>query len=254
MDRPEDLAQKIFGARAARYVTSATHADPVVLARVIELSRARRRWRVLDIATGAGHTALAMAPHVARVTAIDLTPQMLAEAVRLRDQRRLTNVQFARADVHHLSFRSACFDAVTCRRAPHHFSDIRRALGEIRDVLRPGGRLVIDDRSVPEDDFVDRCMNELDRYHDPSHVREYRPSEWRDLLVAAGFAVETMEPYTQHRPLTALTDGVPPENVAKMQAMLRDWSPAQCAAFNLVEVGGQPHLTHWYVMIGATRR
>ncbi len=93
---------------------------------------------------------------------------------------------------------------------------------------------MIDDRSVPEDAFVDRCMNLLDTYHDESHVREYRPSEWRAMLENAGFVVEALEPYIKHRPLTSLTDRVSEENVRKIHETLNSLTPSQKEAFNLV--------------------
>jgi ubiquinone/menaquinone biosynthesis C-methylase UbiE len=251
--KTEDLAKRVFGERAALYTTSATHKDPQVLQRVVELSAPQAHWSALDIATGTGHAALALAPHVASVIGIDLTPRMLAEAERLRVERGATNVAFQTGDVHHLAFPDASFDLITCRRAAHHFSDIGRALAEMQRVLRQGGRLVIDDRSVPENDFVDGCMNVLDRLHDESHVRQYRPSEWRKMMAEARFAVRAVEPYVQHRPLTALTDGVSPENVVRIRAMLASLDEAQRAALNLVDVAGKPYLNHWYVLIAATR-
>ena len=66
-----------FGAAASAYTTSAGHSDPILLRRVVELAQPRPSDRALDIATGAGHTALALAPHVAEVVAFDLTQQML---------------------------------------------------------------------------------------------------------------------------------------------------------------------------------
>jgi ubiquinone/menaquinone biosynthesis C-methylase UbiE len=167
---PEQAAREIFGARAALYTTSAAHTDLQVLARVVELAAPQADGSALDLATGTGHTAFALAPHVARVVGTDLTPQMLAEAERLARDRAIGNVCFCLADVHTLPFGEGAFQIVTCRRAAHHFSDILRALREMKRVLRAGGRLVIDDRSVPEDDFVDERMNELDRLHDESHV------------------------------------------------------------------------------------
>ena len=90
----------------------------------------------------------------------------------------------------------------------------------MRRVLRPGGRLVIDDRSVPEDDFVDATLNRLDWLHDHSHVREYRPSEWQSMLQEAGCKIEAIEPYTKHRPLSAFTNGVEPESVAEIERIV----------------------------------
>ena len=253
MSTPESEAKRIFGERAARYTTSAAHTDAEVLARVVALAAPRPDWRALDIATGTGHTAFAIAGHVRTVVGTDLTPEMLQEAVRLRAARGTSNVVFLLADVHSLPCPSETFQLITCRRAAHHFSDIRRALRETARVIRPGGRLVIDDRSVLEDDFVDNCMNQLDRHHDPSHVRQYRPSEWQDLLQAQGFHVETVEPYTRHRPLTALTADVSPEGIRGIHAILDALAPAEREALDYRTVNGEPHLTHWYVTIAAVR-
>jgi ubiquinone/menaquinone biosynthesis C-methylase UbiE len=251
MAKVEDAAREIFGARASLYTTSAAHTDPQVLARVVALAQPEHDWDALDIATGTGHTALALAPHVRSVIGTDLTPEMLAQAEQLRLQRGVTNVEVRVADVHALPFADGAFHLVTCRRAAHHFSAIATALREMHRVLRPSGRLLIDDRSVPEDDFVDRTMNELDRLHDASHVRQYRPSEWQRLLTEAGFTIDAIEPYQKHRPLSALTAGVSADDVARIHAVLDALDAAQRAAFNLLEVNGEPHLTHWYVLLAA---
>jgi len=253
MKSPEQKAKEIFGERAAFYTTSASHTDAQVLARVVELSAPHSDWNVLDIATGTGHTAFALSPHVASVTGIDLTPEMLREAETLKARQSFGNVVFKIADVHDLPFPDASFDLITCRRAAHHFSNIRRALLEIRRVLVPGGRVVIDDRSVPEDDFVDQCMNRLDTFHDESHVREYRPSEWGQMFAAAGLRLEAIETYIRHRPLSALTQGVSEQNVKAIQETLATLTPAQREAFHLVEKDGEMHLNHWFVLTAAIR-
>lgn len=251
MNSPEEKAQRVFGERAAFYTSSPAHTDPQVLARVVELARPEKDWTVLNIATGSGHTALALAPHVASVVGIDITLEMLREAEQLKADRGVANVIFRTGDVHRLPFGDGSFQLVTCRRAAHHFANIAVALQEMRRVLAPSGRVVIDDRSVPEDDFVDQCMNLLDTYHDESHVREYRPEEWRRMLEDAGFRVEALEPYTRHRPVTSLTEGVSEENVRKIHEMLAGLDAAQRKAFNLVEKDGQLHLNHWFVLLAA---
>jgi len=253
MATPGQSAQIIFGERAAFYTTSESHTDPQVLGRLVELSRPEPNWKVLDVATGTGHTALALAPHVAWVTGTDITPEMLAEGTSLRNSRGVTNVVYTIADVHDLPFPDGSFDLVTCRRAAHHFRAIDRAIAEMGRVLRPEGRLVIDDRSVPEDDFVDSCMNLLDFYHDESHVRQYRPSEWTAMLGDAGFAVEVMETYTRHRPLASLTAGVSAATVEKIEALLAGLTPEQHAALSLTGAGEERWINHWYVMIAACK-
>jgi ubiquinone/menaquinone biosynthesis C-methylase UbiE len=251
MKTPEQRAQEIFSQRAAFYTTSAAHKDPQVLARLVALAQPQPHWDALDVATGTGHTALALAPHVRHVIGTDITPAMLDEARKLQAQLGIENVEFRIADVHHLPFDEHSYDLVTSRRAPHHFSAIDAALREMHRVLRPGARLVIDDRSVPEDDFVDACMNELDRLHDASHVRQYRPSEWQRMLTNAGFSVEHMEPYTQHRPLTSLTQGVDEEDVARIRARLDALNDEQRRALNYRTVQDEPYINHWYILLSA---
>jgi len=67
MSSPEERAQDIFGRRASFYTTSASHADPQVLAKVLALADPKPDWTVLDVATGTGHTAFALSRHVASV-------------------------------------------------------------------------------------------------------------------------------------------------------------------------------------------
>jgi ubiquinone/menaquinone biosynthesis C-methylase UbiE len=253
MDSPEELARKSFGARAEFYTRSAAHADPQVLARVADVSRPQAHWRVLDVATGAGHTAFALAPRVASVTAIDLTPEMLDQARKLGGELQVSNVQFQFADIHSLPFADGSFELITCRRAAHHFSNIHRALDEMRRVLVPGGRIVIDDRSVPEDDFVDRTMNELDWLHDESHVRQYQASEWERMLREHQFSIELIEPYSRHRPLTSLTQDVSSENVRRIRAILDALNADQRRALGVEMNGGKEMIYHWYILLSASR-
>ena len=82
------LVQQKFGAAAADYAASTVHAKGESLARLVALVDPQHHWRVLDVATGAGHTALALAPHVEHVVASDITAEMLAEAGKLAAQAR----------------------------------------------------------------------------------------------------------------------------------------------------------------------
>ena len=249
----QDKVRAVFGERAATYTTSSSHTDPEVLAWVVERALCKSHWRALDVATGTGHTAFALAPHVAHVTGVDLTPQMLAEARALQARNGLCNVSFTVADVHRLPFDADSFDLVTARRAPHHFSDVRRALAEMRRVLRPGGRLVIDDRSVPEDDEVDCLMNTLDTLHDESHVRQYRPSEWSAMLEEAGFLVESVEPFALDRPLSALKRDAPAASAAEIDRVMAGLTERQRSVMQVAERDGQLHHLHFFVMIAAVK-
>lgn len=248
-------ARDVFGARAAFYTTSEAHTDEAVLSRVVELARPQPADVALDVGTGTGHTAIALATRVARVTGTDVTPEMLAEARALAGRRGVGNVTFEIADVEALPYVDGSFDIVTCRRALHHFLRPEAALAEMRRVMRPGGRLVIDDRSVPDDADVDEVMNRLDILHDGSHVREYRPRELADMVAAAGFDVTDVETYTQHRPLTSLTATAEPEDAAEIGREVAGYD-ASLRAKMRIEPGedGELMIIHWFVLLAATTR
>lgn len=253
MTSVEDAARAGFTERAEHYVTSATHADPDRLARIVAMAEPGPRWRALDVATGTGHTAFAFAPAVAWVTATDLTEEMLKKAERVRKDRGYGNVELLVADVHALPFPDGGFDLVTCRRAAHHFSDIDRALAEMRRVLKPGGRLVVDDRASPEDDEADAILHQLDTLHDRSHVRQYRASEWRQMLERAGFLPRAVEEYQQDRPLRAFTNQVPDADAAEVARIVAALTPRQREVFRVGERDGEATLRHWYLTVVADR-
>ena len=94
----KNAVRSAFGANAAAYAISKVHAQGASLQRLVELARPQPHWRALDVAPAAGHTALAVAPHVAQVTATDITPEMLAEGRKLAAARAIFNVSFDTAD------------------------------------------------------------------------------------------------------------------------------------------------------------
>jgi ubiquinone/menaquinone biosynthesis C-methylase UbiE len=184
----KSLVQEHFGATARSYLTSKPHAQGKSLDRLVELTQPRPDWQVLDVATGAGHTAYALAPHVARVWATDITEEMLNVVREQAGKRSLANLRVAYAKAEGLPFEDETFDLVTCRIAPHHFESIPRFLDEARRVLKRSGTFALVENVVPEGSVGD-YINAFERFRDPSHIRAWTLQEWRDALRRHGFAV-----------------------------------------------------------------
>ncbi|HME54959.1 MAG TPA: methyltransferase domain-containing protein [Candidatus Lokiarchaeia archaeon] len=249
----EDDARERFGRQAKYYVTSPTHANPAGLQKLVDLASPHPEWNVLDVGTGPGHVAMAFAPHVRSVIGIDITPEMLVEAEALCKERGISNVEFKVASSLDIPFEDEAFNLVTCRRAAHHFTDIHKSIEEMWRVLVAGGKLVIDDRSIPEDNHVDELINMLDVLHDRSHIREYRPSEWQDMLGQHSFRVEHTEQYIEHRPISSFTDGATDVDAEQIHTMLDMLDDDQRRSINLVEIDGQLRSNHWYIVMVATK-
>jgi len=184
--------QKQFAKNAGKYVTSIRHASGEDLETLVTLSKADRNMEVLDIATGGGHVANALAPLVRSVTAYDLTEEMLTKAAEFIRGNGHSNVKFIVGDAEQLAFPEASFDLVTCRIAAHHFPDIEAFAAEAFRVVKPGGKLLFIDNVAPEDGSADQFYNETEKQRDSSHVRAWKKSEWIHLLESVGFRIETM--------------------------------------------------------------
>ena len=165
------------------------HAGGDDLDRLLAWGRALRPHRVLDVATGAGHTALAFAALDARVIAFDFSEPMLRTAREFLTSRGAERVRYVAGDVEALPFCPGTFDVVTCRIAAHHFANVGPAVRQIAAVVRPGGSFLVQDILGHDDGQAAAFITEVERRRDPSHVRAYRAVEWKALLRGAGLTV-----------------------------------------------------------------
>ena len=177
-----------FALSAKAYVNSKGHAKGADLQLMLEQAGNIKGKKVLDIATGGGHTALAFAKVGAKVTAIDLTPEMLTAAKAFIESEGY-HLEYQASAAENLSFAKGIFDIVTCRIAAHHFADPRRFLLEAQRVLKPQGLLLLNDNITPEPPELGKIVNHIEKVRDPSHVEAYSVKIWVEWLTAAGFDV-----------------------------------------------------------------
>jgi ubiquinone/menaquinone biosynthesis C-methylase UbiE len=181
-----------FGPVAANYSRSTFHTAPDRLQEVVDLVRPLRGDLALDVATGTGNTAFALAPLVRRVVGLDLTREMLDVARRLAGERGIENVDWVIGDASALPFPDDTFDIYVVRAAPHHFPDFGSFVREAFRVLRPGRDAAFIDCAPPMP--ARDVLHEVEKRRDPSHVLSLTVDEWKEHLDAAGFDVEMAKP------------------------------------------------------------
>ena len=138
---------------------------------------------VLDVGSGDGAAASALAPYCRSLTCIDTNPRLIGAA---RERlRRFASVRAQVADVHALPFRDASFDSVLMFHTLTYAERPARALAECARVLRPGGRLVL------------LCLDEHRQSEVTARYGErhpgFSPRAVRGLLTRAGLTVQSAE-------------------------------------------------------------
>ena len=197
----KESVRRQYGSVGDAYVKSNGHATGSDLDRMVALAQPAPDEALLDIATGGGHVARVFAPHVASIVASDLTPEILEHAAKAFASWGIGNVKTALADAEDLPFDDASFDIVTCRIAPHHFPDPAAFVNDVARVLRPGGRFVLVDSTVPEGEDG-ALFNRFEKLRDPSHVRSLTVGEWTSLLGDAAFSIGAIEPFPKRHDFT----------------------------------------------------
>ena len=170
----KDSARRWFDRRAGSYEGGFTSRwrDPVQRASLDALEL-KPDDRLLDLGCGTGAASRAAAAIAGSVVGVDLSPEMIREAVDLADG--IENVRFLIGDAEHLAFAEGAFTAVLCSNSFHHYPDPFRAVAEMRRVLAVGGRLVIGDAC--SDLVTARIADRFLRRFEPGHVRLHRSEE-----------------------------------------------------------------------------
>ena len=187
---PDDVRSR-FAPVAANYARAKFHTSSERLREVLDLAQPEISDLALDVATGTGNTALALAPFVRQVVGVDLTREMLDQARRVTSERGITNADWVLGDACRLPFAAESFDLYTVRAAPHHFHDFDAFLGEALRVLKPGRVAAFVDCAPPA--AAREVMHEVEVRRDPSHVRSLTVDEWTQRLEKAGFVVEVAQ-------------------------------------------------------------
>ena len=145
---------------------------------------------VLEVAVGTGRN-FALYPANTRLTAIELSPRML-EIARARARAVGREVDLREGDAQALQFPDAAFDTVVCTLSLCNIPDDRKAIAEMKRVLRPNGRLLLLDHVPASSGLVralQRLLEQVTLRLEGEHLLR-RPLEH---VVAEGFEIERVE-------------------------------------------------------------
>ncbi len=132
--------------------------------------------KVLDIASGAGQTAIPLARRGVQVTAIDLAPN-LVETARKRAQEEGLSIQFDEGDAEELPYEDASFDVAFSLIGAMFAPQPHKVAAEMARVVRPGGRIIMGNWTPAG--FVGQMFRTI-AAHVPPPARIPSPLLWGD--------------------------------------------------------------------------
>jgi SAM-dependent methyltransferase len=145
--------------------------------------------RALDVGSGTGALAFALAPFVAEVVGVDSNPDYLEAARGIAPE----NVTFVEGDAESLPFPYGAFDITGCMRILHHVHRPELVFSELARVTRPGGRILVMDQLGSVDPLRSLEQDRFERLRDPSHQRLLPEADIRGFLDANDLVLVSSE-------------------------------------------------------------
>jgi ArsR family transcriptional regulator len=119
------------------------------------------RARYADLGIGDGLLTLMLTEVATRVTAVDISAEMLAQLEKRAKAKGISNLEYVEGDIEDLPLPDASHDVVVMSQALHHARTPARCLGEAQRVLVRGGRLLVIDLLAHTEEWVREKLGHL---------------------------------------------------------------------------------------------
>ncbi len=181
-DDPFAAFKDVHRAMWATFAPMATFTSPAA-ANLVRFAGIASGETVLDVGTGTGVVAITAARAGARVSAIDLTPQLVAEAKENARVAGISGIDFLEGDAERLPYPDASFDVVVSQFGHMFAPQPERAIAEMRRVLKPSGRVAFS--TWPPDRLVGQTFVLVGRNSPPLPPGAQPPVSWGDETVVS---------------------------------------------------------------------
>jgi ubiquinone/menaquinone biosynthesis C-methylase UbiE len=183
-DPVKKIIKDTFNTVSGEYDHKALRFFPASSEHLASLLRLRGDEHVLDVCTGTGHAALALASRLSqgRVTGVDFSSGMLGQARKKAAETNFRNIEFLEMDMQALEFGKDKFDAVTCAFGIFFVEDMETQLSRIASTVKPGGTVAIcnfqEDYFYPLKDLMSKKLAE--------YGIQQPPQPWKHIATEAG--------------------------------------------------------------------
>ena len=182
-----------FWDRIAERYSKKPVADEAAYQKKLEVTREyfRPDMNVLELGCGTGSTAIAHAPYVKYIRAIDISSKMIEIARRKADAANVNNVTFERSKIDELDMPGQSLDAVLGLSILHLLEDKEAVIARVHDILRPGGVFITSTACLADSMGwfkyiapIGRLLNLIPL------VKIFTAEELHDSLTRAGFEID----------------------------------------------------------------
>jgi ubiquinone/menaquinone biosynthesis C-methylase UbiE len=252
----KDLVREEFTRQANDYAAAPMIRDADHIEKLVNIVAPRPEARVLEIATGPGHVAMAFAKVAREVIGVDLTDAPLKIAERMRAERGLHNVSFRQGDVEaRLPFGDNEFDVVVCRFAVHHFENPAAVIAEMARVCRVDGTVAVEDLISSEHPARAEYYNRFERLRDTSHTRALPLSELIKTMASARLEIMRFESSALKNPVDRwfASAQTTPEREAGARAMIERDLLEDLSGVRSARIDGELFFTHRIAIVTARK-